>query len=79
MVELGKVDSAAGEKDMPTPDSQRSCLPTLASDEETKAAAQTLELLKGHQETASLPENTNLSTPPGEAKYFKGEGLKEAI
>ena len=72
MVELGKMDSTGEEKDMPPPDAQGSCILTFAPDEETRAAAETLESLQGHQGTVSLPENTTLSTPPGEAEYFKG-------
>ena len=79
MVELGKIDSAEGEKDMPSPDAPGSCVPTFAPDEETRAAAETPEALQGHQGTAGLPENSSLSTPPGEAEYFKGEGLMETV
>ena len=64
---------------MPPPDSQGSCILTLVPDEETRAAAETLESLQGHQETASPPENTSLSTPPGKAEYFKGRGLMETV
>ena len=75
VVELGKINSAEGGKDMPPPDAPRSCIPTFAPDEETRAAAETLKALQGHQGTAGLPENSSLSTPPGEAEYFEGVGL----
>ena len=78
-VELGKIDSAGGEKDMPPPDAQGSCIPTFAPDEESRAAAETLKSLQGHKGTVSLPENTTLSTPPGEAEYFEGRGLMETV
>ena len=45
----------------------------------TGAAAETLEALQGQQQTAGLPENSSLSTPPGEADYFKGDGLIETV
>ena len=37
VVELGKIDSAEGGKDMPPPDGPGSCIPTFAPDEETRA------------------------------------------
>ena len=79
VVELGKIDSAGGEKDMPPPDAPGSCIPTFAPDEETRAAAETLKPLQGHQGTAGLPENSSLLTPPGKAEYFKGGGLMETV
>ena len=79
VVELGKIDSAEGGKDMPPPDAPGSSIPTFAPDEETRAATETLEALQGQQWTAGLPKNSSFSTPPGEADYFKGEGLMESV
>ena len=58
MVELDKMDSAEGGKDMPQPDASGSGIQTFAPDEETRAAAETLETLQGQQWTAGLPENS---------------------
>ena len=52
---------------MPPPDVPGSGIPTFAPDKETRAATETLEALQG-QQTAGLPENSSLSTPPGEMK-----------
>ena len=79
VVELGKIDSAEGEKDMPPPDAPGSCIPTFAPDEETRAATETLKALQGYQGTAGLPENLSLLTPPGEAEYFEHRGLMETV
>ena len=79
MVELGKINSAEGGKDMPPPDASGSGIPIFAPDKETRAATETLEALQGQQWTAGLPENSSLSTPPGEADYFKGEGQMENV
>ena len=79
MVELGKIDSTNGKKDMPPPDAPGSCIPTFAPDEETRATTETLKALQGHQGTAGLPENSSLSTPPGKAEYFEGGGLMETV
>ena len=62
---------------MPPPEAPVSCVPTFAPDKETRAAAETLEALQGHQRVTGLPGNSSLSTPPGEAEYFKGGGLME--
>ena len=67
MVELGKIDSAEGGKDMPPPDASGSSIPTFAPDKETRAATETPEALQGQQQTAGLPENSSLSTPSGKA------------
>ena len=58
---------------MPPPDASGSGIPTSALDEETRAAAETLEALQGQQWTADLPEKSSLSTPPGEANYFDND------
>ena len=65
MVELDKIDPAEGEKDVPPPDAPGSGIPTLAPDEETRAATEILKILQGQQWTAGLPEKSSLSTPPG--------------
>ena len=67
VVELGKIDSAERGKDMPQPDAPGSSIPTFAPDEETRAATETLKALQRQQQTAGLPENSSLLTPPGEA------------
>ena len=64
---------------MPPPDASGSGIPTFAPDEETRAAAETLEALQEQQWTAGLPKNSSLLTPPGEADYFAGEGLMENV
>ena len=79
VVGLGKINSAEGEKDIPPPDASGSGIPTFVPDKETRAATETLKALQGQQQTAGLPENSSLSTPPGEADSFKGEGLMETV
>ena len=64
---------------MPPPDTQGSCIPIFAPDKETRAAAETLQALQGHQGRSNLPENSSFSTPPGEAEYFKSGGLMETV
>ena len=79
MVELDKINSAEGGKDMPPPDASGSGIATFAPAKETRAAAEALKALWGQQWTADLPENFSLSTPPGEADYFDGDGLMENV
>ena len=79
MVELDKINSAEGGDDMPPPDAPGPIIPTYAPDEETRAATETLKALQRQQPTAGLPEGSSLSTPPGEADYFEGEGLMETV
>ena len=38
-----------------------------------------LKALQGHQGTTSLPENSSLLMPPGEAEYLEGERLMETV
>ena len=64
---------------MPLPDTPGPIIPTCAPDEETRAATETLEVLQRQQPTEGLPEASSLSTPPGEADYFEGEGLMETV
>ena len=75
VVELDKIYSAEGRRNMPPPDAPGSIIPTSAPDEEIRAAAETLKALQRQQLTAGLPEGSSLLTPPGEADYFESEGL----
>ena len=61
------------------PDTPGPIIPIYAPDEETRAATETLEVLQRQQTTAGLPEGSSLSTTPGEADYFEGEGLMETV
>ena len=79
MVELDKIHSTEGGEDMPLPDTPGPIIPTYAPDEETRAAAEVLEVLQKQQPAASLLKSSSLSTPPGEANYFEGEGLMETV
>ena len=79
MVELNKINSAGGLKDMPPPDASGSGIPTFALDEETRTATETLKALQGQQRTAGLSEKSSLSTSPGEADYFDGDRLMENV
>ena len=79
VVELDKINSVGGGKDMPPPDASGSGIPTFALDKETKAAAETLKALQGQQQTAGLPEKSSLLTPLGEAYYFDGDRLMENV
>ena len=64
---------------MPPPDAPGPIISTYALDKKTRALAEVLETLQKQQPTASLPKSLSLSTPPGEANYFKGWGLMETI
>ena len=79
LVELDKIHSTEGGEHMPPPDSPGPIIPTYAPDEETRAAAEVLEMLQKQQQTARLPKSSSLSTPPDEANYFKGGGLMETV
>ena len=79
VVELDKIDSAEGGRDMPPPDAPGSIIPTSAPDEDIRAAIETLKVLQRQQTTAGLLKGSSLLTPPGEADYFEGEGLMEAV
>ena len=79
MVEWDNIDSAEGGRDMPPPDTPGPIIPTSAPDEETRVAAETLEVLQRQQLTASLSKGSSLLAPPGEADYFEGEGLMETV
>ena len=57
VVELDKIHSAGGGKDMPPLDASGSGIPTFALDEETRAAAETPKALQGQQWTAGLLKN----------------------
>ena len=79
MVELNNIHSTEGGKDMPPPDASGPTIPIYAPDEETRAAVEVLKTLQKQQPKANLPKSSSLSTPPGEANYFKGGGLMETI
>ena len=77
MVELDNIHSTEGGEHMPPPD--KTFIPTYAPYEETRAAAEVLEMLQKQQPTADLPKSSSLSTPPDEANYFEGGGLMETV
>ena len=77
MVELDKIHSTEGGEDMPPSDALGPVIPTYAPDEEVDT--EVLEMLQKQQPKADLPKSSSLSTPPGEADYFEGEGLMETI
>ena len=77
MFELDNIHFTEGGGDMSPPDALGPTIPTYAPDEETRAAAEVLEMLQKQQPTASLPKGSGLSTPPGEADYFEGGGFDE--
>ena len=79
MVELDNIHSTEEGGDMPPPDAPGPTLSTYAPDEETRAAAKVLKTLQKQQPTASLPKGSGLSTPPGEADYFKGGSLMRTV
>ena len=79
VVELDKINSAGGVKDMPLPDASGSGIPTFALDREMRTATETLEALQGQQWTADLLEKSSLLAPPGEADYFDSNGLMENV
>ena len=79
VVELDKINSAKGVRDMPLPDTPGPIIQTYTPNEETRAVTETLKVLQRQQPTAGLPEGPSLLTPPGEADYFEGEGLMETV
>ena len=79
VVKLDKIHSTEGGEDMPPPDAPGPIIPTYAPDKETRAATEVLKVLQKQQPTASLPKSSSLSSPPGEADYFEGEGLMETV
>ena len=79
VVELDKIDSIGRWKNMPPPGTPGLIVPAYALDEETKAAAEVLKMLQKQQPTAGPHGSSNLSTPPGEAEYFKGGGLMKTV
>ena len=64
---------------MPPPDAPGPTIPTYAPDEETRAAAEDLEMLQKQLPTASLSKSSSFSTPPSEANYFEGGGLTQTV
>ena len=79
VVKPDKMDSIGRWKDMPPQDTPGLIVPAYAPDEETKAAAEVLEILQKQQPAAGLHGSSNLSTPPGEAEYFEGGGLMRTV
>ena len=79
VVELDKIDLIGRWKDMPPPDTPGLIVPAYAPEEETKATAQVLKTLQKQQPAAGYHGSSNLSTSPGEAEYFKGEGLMRTV
>ena len=64
---------------MPPPDAPEPTMPTYSPDEETRAAAEVLQMLQKQQPTTSLPKGLGMSTPSGEAKYFEGGDLMRTV
>ena len=64
VVELDNIHSTDGGGDMPPSDALGPIIPTYAPDEETRAAAEVLEMLQKQQPTASLPKGSGLSCAP---------------
>ena len=54
-------------------------VPAYVPDKETKATAEVLKMLQKQQPAAGHHGSLNLSTPPGEAEYFKGWGLMRNV
>ena len=79
VVELDKIDSIGRWKDIPPPDTPELIVPAYAPDEETKATAKVLKTLQKQQPADGHHGSLNLSTPPGEAEYFKGGGLMRTV
>ena len=63
MVELDNIHSTEGGGDIPPPDDPGPIIPAYAPDEETRAAAEVLEMLQKQQPTAGLPKGLGLLTP----------------
>ena len=78
VVELDKIDSIGRWKDMPPPDTPGLIVSVYAPDKETKATAEVLKTLQ-KEPAAGHCGSSNLSTPPGEAEYFKGGGLMRTV
>ena len=79
VVELDKIGLIGRWMDMPPPDTPGLIVPAYAPDEETKAAAEVLEMLQKQQPAAGPHGSSNLSTTPGEAEYFKGGWLIKTV
>ena len=74
VVELDKINAMDRWKDIWPPDIPGLIVPAYASDEETKATAEVLEMLQKQQPAGGHHGSSNLSTPPCEAEYFEGGG-----
>ena len=79
VVELDKTDSIGRWKDIPPPDTPGLIVPAYTPDEERRATAEVLETLQKQQPAADHNGSSNLSTPLGEAEYFKGGGLRRTV
>ena len=75
VVELDNIHSTEGGGDMPPPDAQGPIIPTYATDEETRADAEVLEMQQKQQPTASLPRGLGLLTPLVKLIILKVMGL----
>ena len=62
---------------MPPPDTPGLIVPAYAPDKETKATAEVLKMLQKQLPAGGHYGSSNLSTPHGEAEYFRGGGLIE--
>ena len=79
MVELDKINSIGRLKDIPSSDALGLTVPAYAPDEETRAAAVVLKTLQKQQPGTGHHQSSNLSTPSGEAEYFKGRELMRTV
>ena len=61
------------------PDTPGLIVPAYAPDKETRATAEVLKTLQKQQPAAGHHGSSNLSTPLGEAGYFKGGGLMMTV
>ena len=79
VVEQDKIDLLGRWQDISPPDTPGLIVLAYAPDEETKATAEVLKMLQKQQPAAWHHGSLNLSTPPGEAKYFEGGGLMRTV
>ena len=79
VVELDKINSIGGLKDVPLSDTLELAVSTYAPDEETRAAAEVLKTLVKQQPATDHHQSSNLSTPPGEVEYFEVGGLMRTV
>ena len=79
VVELHKINLIGRWKECLQPDTPGLIVRAYAPDEEIKATAEVLKTLQKQQPAAGPHGSSNLSTPPGEAEYFKGGGLMKTV